>query len=790
MILALDPSLRALFAAVAVALVLRLLRVRSPAVRHGAWTAVLVSMLLMPVLPSLVPRLPLPLPAGAGRVLGSGPNADVFPAAAGTLTESVGTESAVSSSGGVVGVQLTHGAPISLNGARALSSWLQPASIAIYAAGAILLLARLFYGWIGAAALTARAKRNGPLELDAAAPVYQSQEVTAPMTAGVIRPVIVLPATWATWDADMLAAIITHESAHARRHDAAVNCAAHLNRAIFWFHPLAWWLHRTLAATAEHACDETAARAMGDPRRYARLLVAMADLVRCNRGRLAWHAVGVNGSGLLEDRVDRLLDAEVFERASRWRTFAVAAGCILAIASASACGPQLSAPALHADPELAKRLLAGEERTKAFAAARDMPQAQADLLEERVASSPEDFDARRQLVTYYSTSTRVAWDKKVAGLRRHALWLIEHRPEHDVQAPSLSPRFDPAGFNAAKELWEAHLRRPDVSPFLVHRAASFFAPHDKSYAEQLILRGMAMDPASAALAARIPTGAAGYDWAVQLSSLYAAALRGSESVSGTGNDLRTHLDNLNSAYAVEVRRKLAETRDATLLARVGEALTRPFQPTKDPALREALEQVRALGIHYLERALEIDPAFDRAKAALVRVRLREQATDVDRLATRALESYLIAEDITEYAQKDLLKGKRQRDEARGRAEEVLKRAAAHAQDPAYSAAVMTAHHVLAMAALRDGDRDRAASHMLESVKVPTSERIQYGPSFSWLRPVNRLLREGERERVVQFLEALARLTITERDRLLEDAHAIRNGRMPASYQHMVAREGR
>jgi hypothetical protein len=42
---------------------------------------------------------------------------------------------------------------------------------------------------------------------------------------------------------------------------------------------------------------------------------------------------------------------------------------------------------------------------------------------------------------------------------------------------------------------------------------------------------------------------------------------------------------------------------------------------------------------------------------------------------------------------------------------------------------------------------------------------------------------------VEFLEAFARLTIRDRDRLLEDAKAIREGRMPSSYQLMVAREG-
>jgi hypothetical protein len=55
--------------------------------------------------------------------------------------------------------------------------------------------------------------------------------------------------------------------------------------------------------------------------------------------------------------------------------------------------------------------------------------------------------------------------------------------------------------------------------------------------------------------------------------------------------------------------------------------------------------------------------------------------------------------------------------------------------------------------------------------------------------VNRLLKAGEREAVVEFLEAFAQLTIRDRDRLLQDAKAIREGRMTSSYQHMVAREG-
>jgi hypothetical protein len=188
--------------------------------------------------------------------------------------------------------------------------------------------------------------------------------------------------------------------------------------------------------------------------------------------------------------------------------------------------------------------------------------------------------------------------------------------------------------------------------------------------------------------------------------------------------------------------------------------------------------------------LELDPNLVGAKTTLVRVRLPERLTDADRLANRALEGFMIAEDITEYVKKDRAAARRQRDEAKTRAEEVLKMAAPHRGDPAYSASVMTAHHVLAAVALRDGDRERAVQHMRESVKVPTSEHIQYVAPYSWMRPVNRLLKQGERESVVEFLEAFAGLTISERDRLLDDAQAIREGRMTVSYQSTVAREGK
>jgi beta-lactamase regulating signal transducer with metallopeptidase domain len=781
---ALDISVRSIAAAVAVALVLSLLRVRAAGVLHAAWSAVLFTMLFMPVLPLIVPPLPVPVPPAAVDLIDAGfRSLQSSPDRVGDATSGLNIIAAVPSfrpGGSVRSDQLIA----SDANVRASRSWVARILLIVYLAGALLFTVRLAYGWVLAAAMIGRARRGGPLPVDAGGSVYESSEVSVPMTLGAIRPVIVLPVAWKTWDSDTLAAIVAHETAHVARRDASINSVAHINRAVFWFHPLAWWLERKVAVTAEHACDEAGARAISAPDRYAEILVEMADLVRRHGGRLACPATGVNGAGHLDRRIDRLLRGDAFAKTSRRKKMVATLGCILAIGTVIACREQ----PLREDPALANTLADRAEQTKRFEAARDMTQDQADALEQRVALNAEDFDARWQLVTYYRTSRNVPWDKKVAGLRRHALWLIEHRPEHDVQPPALSPQFDPEGFATARKLWEAHLARPDASAFLVYRAASFFAPHDKPYAEHLILRGMAMDPESAALKARMSPDVGGYQWPSQLASLYAAALLGSESASGTYNDVRTYNDKVTSPYVMDVRKKLELTTDAKLLARVGSILTRPIPPVKDTAVKEALEQTRALGIRYLERALQLDPKLDSAKAVLVRIRLEGQATDVDHLVAGAVEGFMRSEDITEYAKKDVAAAKTQRDEAKARAEEVLKMTEAHPRDPAYSAAIMTAHHVLATVALRDGDRGRAVQHMRESVNVPTSERIQYAPPFSWLRPVHRLLREGEREAVAEFLEAFARLTIIERDRLLTDAQAIRDGRMPTSYQYMVARE--
>src|SRR5471032_440672 len=56
-----ESSLRVSLVAAGVALALFIVRARTTGVRYAAWTAVLVAMLLMPVLPHIVPSIPVPV---------------------------------------------------------------------------------------------------------------------------------------------------------------------------------------------------------------------------------------------------------------------------------------------------------------------------------------------------------------------------------------------------------------------------------------------------------------------------------------------------------------------------------------------------------------------------------------------------------------------------------------------------------------------------------------------------------------------------------------------------------
>src|SRR5260370_22826185 len=129
-------------------------------------------------------------------------------------------------------------------------------------------LIRLLIGTLQAYLVARRAIRRDGL--------LTSAYFAAPVTVGLFWPLVILPQNWPDWPAAELDAVMTHEREHAHLRDPLVQWLALLNRAIFWFHPLAWWLERRLSWLAEEACDEAVLASGHDPHDYSGYLLEMA----------------------------------------------------------------------------------------------------------------------------------------------------------------------------------------------------------------------------------------------------------------------------------------------------------------------------------------------------------------------------------------------------------------------------------------------------------------------------------------------------------------------------------
>src|SRR4029450_7179247 len=133
-----------------------------------------------------------------------------------------------------------------------------------------------------------------------------SRDVRAASVLGGGRPIIaVAPALIEQLGPDELDRIVIHEWAHVQRRDDLMSIAHAIVRAIAGWHPAVWWLERRMLIEREIACDETAGRLTGCPKRYAACLTAIASIPAAPLEPI--EAVGVLSTPALTRRVVRIL---------------------------------------------------------------------------------------------------------------------------------------------------------------------------------------------------------------------------------------------------------------------------------------------------------------------------------------------------------------------------------------------------------------------------------------------------------------------------------------------------
>lgn len=109
--------------------------------------------------------------------------------------------------------------------------------------------------------------------------VRQSALVSAPLTYGILRPVILLPEDMERGDEAALNDILTHEYIHIRRFDAVAKLVFAGVLCVHWFNPLAWILYILANRDLELSCDEAVLNTLSGREKasYALTLINMEE---------------------------------------------------------------------------------------------------------------------------------------------------------------------------------------------------------------------------------------------------------------------------------------------------------------------------------------------------------------------------------------------------------------------------------------------------------------------------------------------------------------------------------
>jgi len=120
--------------------------------------------------------------------------------------------------------------------------------------------------------LRIRSAERASISLDLPFPieVRSSPALLEPGVVGFFRPVLLCPAgIKERLTPSQLQAVLAHELCHIRRRDNLTAALHMMVEAVFWFHPLVWWISARLMEERERACDEDVLESGGEPQVYA-----------------------------------------------------------------------------------------------------------------------------------------------------------------------------------------------------------------------------------------------------------------------------------------------------------------------------------------------------------------------------------------------------------------------------------------------------------------------------------------------------------------------------------------
>ena len=109
--------------------------------------------------------------------------------------------------------------------------------------------------------------------------IRQSGRFSAPLTYGVLHPVILMPTSTKWENTDSLEYVLAHEYVHIRRFDSIRKLVLIVVLCVHWFNPLVWVMYILANRDIELLCDEAVVRFFGENTKaaYARALISMEE---------------------------------------------------------------------------------------------------------------------------------------------------------------------------------------------------------------------------------------------------------------------------------------------------------------------------------------------------------------------------------------------------------------------------------------------------------------------------------------------------------------------------------
>jgi len=114
--------------------------------------------------------------------------------------------------------------------------------------------------------------------------ILESVRVKVPLLAGVMRPVIIVPAGMVTnLPFSQVETILLHELSHLKRKDYLVNIVQLFIECLLFYHPVVWIISGVVRDEREHCCDDEVLQMTNNPVNYAKALIHIAEYQQFSR---------------------------------------------------------------------------------------------------------------------------------------------------------------------------------------------------------------------------------------------------------------------------------------------------------------------------------------------------------------------------------------------------------------------------------------------------------------------------------------------------------------------------